>query len=138
MQKRGRSLLEVKKDLLNNKDLAREYSRLDLAFEISKMIKQARMLKGLTQLELARLMETKQAGISRAENSHTLPSLSFLEKMAQVLGTYLIPPKFGINMEEDVKAVFRSKEIEAGQRCEVVYSSNSSFSFDCISEKGLN
>ena len=42
----------------------------------------------------------KGAVIARIENGNRLPSLTFLNKIAIKLGSYLIPPKFGF-MEND-------------------------------------
>lgn len=66
----------------------------DLAFEISEMVHEARVKAGLTQARLAKKIGTKQSSIARIESETTLPSLSFLKKIAEALGTYLIPPKF--------------------------------------------
>ncbi|HBH18559.1 MAG TPA: hypothetical protein DDX14_06450 [Cyanobacteria bacterium UBA9579] len=57
------------------------------------MVKEARLVKGYTQGKLADLLTTKQTGISRLERGLSLPSLSFLVKIAEVLGTYIVPPR---------------------------------------------
>ena len=44
-----------------------------------------RQERGLTQIELADLVNTRQSGISRLENMDALPSLSFLSKIAEAL-----------------------------------------------------
>ena len=49
----------------------------------------ARIEKGLTQADIAKRMKTKQSVISRAENAKTVPSLSFLKRLARVLGLSL-------------------------------------------------
>jgi len=67
----------------------------DLAFILGKMILEGRIFKGITQKELARLVKTKQPSIARIENGSQLPSLSFVKKIAEALGTHLIPPKLG-------------------------------------------
>ncbi|MEK7517997.1 MAG: helix-turn-helix transcriptional regulator [Patescibacteria group bacterium] len=41
------------------------------------------MEKGLTQAEIVKKMNTKQSVISRVENTKTVPSLSFLKRLAQ-------------------------------------------------------
>lgn len=70
------------------------YSNKDLPFQISFQIKKARLVKGFTQKELAEKMETKQESIARAENGSSLPSLSFLVKMANAFNSKLIMPLF--------------------------------------------
>jgi len=87
-------LKEFEKKLMNNPKFKREFEKVDLAFEIGEMLIEARILKGITQSELAKLLKTKQPSIARAENGEHLPSLSFLQKVAKAIGTYLLPPKF--------------------------------------------
>ena len=58
------------------------------------MVVKARMLKGVTQERLAMLADTKQPGIARLENGQSLPSLSFLGRIAKALGTFLHAPRF--------------------------------------------
>ena len=45
-----------------------------------------RLLRGLTQEQLATIVGTKQSSIARLESSSTVPSLSFLTKVAAALG----------------------------------------------------
>lgn len=66
---------------------AQEETRLE--YEIARALIKARIEKGLTQAEIARRMHTKQSVISRVENAKTVPSLSFLKRLAQVLGASL-------------------------------------------------
>lgn len=85
------NLKQHKQKLLKtNPEFRREYYSYDLAFEIGQMILEARSIKGITQKRLAEMINTRQSGISRAESGKYLPSLSFLEKIAKVLKTYLI------------------------------------------------
>ena len=88
-------LKSFKQKLLKNPDFRKEYyNRDDLIFEISSMVEEERIRKGLTQKELADLVKTKQSSIARLERGISLPSLSFLQKIAESLGTHLISPKF--------------------------------------------
>jgi len=66
---------------------AQEETRLE--YEIARAIIKARIEKGLTQAEIAKRMHTKQSVISRVENAKTVPSLSFLKRLAIVLNTEL-------------------------------------------------
>lgn len=104
--KRGLSLYDAEQELLKDEALQAEMNKRDLALEISQMIKEARLLMGYTQNKLAKLMHTKQTGISRAENGEYLPTLPFLEKMAKALGTYLVAPRFASMYTESVKRRF--------------------------------
>ncbi len=89
-----KNLKELKEELLKDERFKKEYSRYDLAFEIGEMVIDARVKLGITQDGLARKTKTQQPSIARLENGSTLPSLSFLEKIARGLGTYLLAPKF--------------------------------------------
>ena len=66
----------------------------ELEYKIAKALILARVKNKLTQKELAKRMGTKQSVISRVENAKTTPSLSFLKRLAEVLGTNLVV-KFG-------------------------------------------
>ena len=77
------------------------FSEKNLAFEIAQMIVESRSIKGYTQLQLAKKMKTHQSSIARAEKGKYLPSLSFLEKMANAYKTNLLPPRFSFMSNED-------------------------------------
>lgn len=80
-----------KQKLLNkSSEFRKEYYTYDLAFEIGQMIIEARSRLGVTQKQLAEMINTKQSGIARAESGTYLPSLTFLSKMADALKTKLI------------------------------------------------
>lgn len=82
-------LTDFKKKLLQNDKLRAEFERYDLAFEISQAILEVRILQGITQAKLASQISTKQSAIARAESGKNLPSLLFLSKIAEALGTKL-------------------------------------------------
>lgn len=87
--------IELKNKLLNNQKLVDEYYQRDFAYEIGRKIKEIRIKSGLTQIELAQKIKTKQSSIARLESGGSgLPSLSFLKKIADVTGYYLEAPKF--------------------------------------------
>ncbi len=86
---------EFKQELLNDPEFKKVYEdKTDLFFETSEMVEEMRAMAGLTQTQLAEKVGTKQSSIARVESGAALPSLSFLKKIAEALGTYLIPPKF--------------------------------------------
>lgn len=82
------------KKLYNRKDVLESAKKSRLKFEIADMVFEARLKKGITQLELANRVGTKQPGISRIEAGEKLPSISFLEKIAEALDTTLVAPRF--------------------------------------------
>ena len=65
----------------------------DMPHQIGKMLVEARILKGITQEELAKLADTKQPSIARIENGGKAPSLSFLQRIVEAMSFTLIPPK---------------------------------------------
>ena len=91
---------------LTNVVSKKDKTESDLATEIGTMVTELRIIKGITQAELAKRLNTKQPSIARLENGSDLPSLKFLFKIAKSLGTYLIPPKFGLikNAVSDIAA----------------------------------
>lgn len=58
-------------------------------FKFGVLLKEARKQSGLTQSELAELMQTKKSAISRIENHSEDMKLSTLEKFASALGKKL-------------------------------------------------
>jgi transcriptional regulator with XRE-family HTH domain len=58
----------------------------DIAFDTSTEIEFARIRKGWTQQQLAAAIGTKQSSIARAESGTTIPSLRFVQKVANALG----------------------------------------------------
>lgn len=100
---------KAKKQLLNNRELKKAYLSHDLAYSISKMIIDARIERNLTQKELAEKVGTLQPAIARIESGSSLPSLSFLQRIAHALNTELLAPR--LKMLED-KAALRSLSYE--------------------------
>jgi len=79
-----------KRELLKNKEVAKEYKRLEPRYRLISQLIEARVKKGMTQSELARKIGTKQSAIARLESGRANPSVSFLEKMASATGSELI------------------------------------------------
>lgn len=107
-------LEDYKKESLRNPRFREEYVKKDIKQKIASMVRESRIKRGLTQKELAERMNTKQASISRVENEKSLPSLEFLEKMAQALDTQLDPPHFSFleRKSETNETEFWPPEIE--------------------------
>ena len=62
-----------------------EFVAESLAFEAGYQIARLRLLRGMTQAELADIVGTRQPSIARLENGSSMPSLSFLERIAEAL-----------------------------------------------------
>lgn len=76
--------------LMTDPDFKKEVERVDLKRDISRMIIEARIIKGLTQKKLAELVGTKQPSIARLENGKSLPSIKFLKRIADSMKSRLI------------------------------------------------
>ena len=73
------------KEALKDPKLRAEYDKLQPQFAILR----ARIVKRLTQEELAHRVGTKQSVISRLESGRSNPSVAFLKKLAQALNSHL-------------------------------------------------
>ncbi len=74
---------------LRDPRFARAYHELDLPSQISAQIVSLRSEQGWTQRILAEKTGTTQSSIARLENMDSLPSLSFLQRIAEALGAKL-------------------------------------------------
>ncbi len=75
----------LKQKLQEDPEFAKEYERLELPSMLARQVIKMRVDKGITQAELAKLVGTQQSSISRLENMTSMPSLSFLQRIAEVL-----------------------------------------------------
>lgn len=80
---------DYEKELLAKPGFKEALKETELEYQVARAIVEARIKKGMTQEDLAKAMNTKQSVISRAENARTVPSLSFLKRLAQVLNASL-------------------------------------------------
>jgi len=71
---------EVEK--MNTPDFLAAAEELEPGYQVARL----RMLRGLTQAQLAEMVGTRQPSIARLENGSSTPSLSFLNKIAEALG----------------------------------------------------
>lgn len=78
-----------RKQLLKDPAVRKAYEKTRIEYQIADALISARLKNNLTQKELARRLKTKQSVISRVENARTTPTVSFLERLAAVLGTKL-------------------------------------------------
>lgn len=79
----------LKEELLKNPQFKKEYEASELEYQIARAIIRARIEKGLTQKQLADKLHTTQSVISRVESANTIPSLSFLKRLADALNVSL-------------------------------------------------
>ena len=75
----------LKQQLQEDPEFAKEYQQLELPSMLASQVIKMRVNKGITQAELAKLVGTQQSSISRLESMTSLPSLSFLQRIAEVL-----------------------------------------------------
>ena len=80
---------EFEKELLSNPAVKKEYARLAPRYAVISDLIAARIRKGMTQRQVAEQIGTKQSAIARLEAGNVNPSLDFLEKIAEVLGSKL-------------------------------------------------
>lgn len=76
---------EHKKQLMKDPEFRKEYEALEPEYQLAAALIRLRLSKGLTQEELARILNTKQASIARLESGSSLPSLSMVKKVADAL-----------------------------------------------------
>lgn len=80
---------EHKKQLLKNPKLVKTLREVELEFQIAEAVVRARIEKGFTQKDLAKKLRTKQSVISRVESAKTVPTISFLKRLAKALDVSL-------------------------------------------------
>ena len=67
---------------IKDPDFLAAAEKLEPGYQVARL----RMLRGLTQAQLAEMVGTRQPSIARLENGSSTPSLSFLNKIAEALG----------------------------------------------------
>ena len=77
-----------KKMAFADSEVKKEYDSLTPAYELRKRLIRLRRQAGLTQEEMAQLLNTKKSNISRLENvnSKISPKISTIEKYARAIG----------------------------------------------------
>jgi len=84
-----KSYSQIKKKALKDKEVREAYQALEPEFALAQKIIERRLKRGLTQTVLAKKLGTKQSAIARLESGTYNPSVAFLEKVADALGTKL-------------------------------------------------
>ena len=80
---------EYKKQLLKDPEFKKEYEALEPEYALAAALIRLRLAKGLTQEQLATLLNTKQESIARLESGGSLPSLSTVRRVANALDAEL-------------------------------------------------
>lgn len=80
---------EHKKQLMKDPEFRKEYEALDTEYKLASELMRLRLAKGLTQAQLALLMNTKQESIARLESGNILPSLTMVRRVADALDAEL-------------------------------------------------
>lgn len=78
-----------KQQLLKDPEIIQALKETELEYQIARAIIEARANKGITQVELAKKLNTTQSVISRVESAKTTPTLTFLKRLAHVLNLSL-------------------------------------------------
>ncbi len=80
---------EHKKQLIKDPEFKKEYEALEPEYRLAAALIRLRLAKGLTQAQLAALLNTKQESIARLESGSSLPSLSTVKRVADALDAEL-------------------------------------------------
>lgn len=80
---------EHKKQLMKDPEFRKEYESLEPEYKLAAALIRLRLAKGLTQAQLAMLLNTKQESIARLESGSSLPSLSTVKRVADALDAEL-------------------------------------------------
>ncbi len=78
-----------KKQLLKDPEFSKEYEALEPEYQLAAALIRLRLARGMTQEQLARLLNTKQESIARLESGSSLPSLSTVKRVANALDAEL-------------------------------------------------
>jgi transcriptional regulator with XRE-family HTH domain len=76
------TLNEVLKEKLRDPEFRQAYEEFEPAYQVARL----RIMRGLTQAQLAELVGTKQPSIARLESGQDTPRLSFLKRVVVALG----------------------------------------------------
>lgn len=81
--------IKLKNEALKDPKVKEAYDSLELEFSIIRQIIDKRLKRGISQKELAKKIGTGQSAISRLESGRYNPTLSFLSKVSEALGSKL-------------------------------------------------
>ena len=72
---------EIEAEALRVPEVREAYEELEPAYQVARL----RIMRGLTQQQLADLVGTSQSSIARLESGKELPRLSFLRRVVEAL-----------------------------------------------------
>lgn len=101
MARRLLPLEEWEAEQMRDPEFVAALAEMEPAYQVARL----RILRGLTQEQLAELVGTKQPGIARLESGSSAPTLSFLRKVAAALGARLEVRLVPLQEEQPVTAV---------------------------------
>ena len=78
-----------KKQLLKDPAVREALIETQLEYQVARALIRARIEKGFTQAKLAKKLKTTQSVVSRVESGRSLPSLTFLKRLAEALNVSL-------------------------------------------------
>lgn len=81
---------DVKRELLKDPDVKREFDALETEFQLASSLIERRLAKGMSQRQLANKIGTKQPVISRLESGESKPTLSLLKRVAEALDARVV------------------------------------------------
>ena len=106
---------EHKKRLLKDPEFKTEYEALGPEYQLAAALIRLRLARGLTQEQLAGLLNTKQESIARLESGGSLPSLTTVKKVANALDAELdisLRPKHRISEIPNMKDELQKRDNE--------------------------
>lgn len=74
------------KERLKNPKFRKAWEETEVEYQLARQLIEKRLVKKMSQRELAKKVKTTQAVISRLETMNENPSLSLLKRLAQALG----------------------------------------------------
>ena len=83
------SLSKLKQKAFTNEEVKAEYDKLENEFAFASILLEMRSKAGLTQTDLAKLMNTSFTSISRLESGKGNPSLKTINSFARACGFQL-------------------------------------------------
>ncbi len=75
--------------MLKDSKVKKAYNEMGLEFSIIRQILDKRLKRGISQKDLAKKIGTGQSAISRLESGKYNPTISFLKKISEALGSKL-------------------------------------------------
>ena len=79
-------LEDVLAQKMQSPEFRKAYEALEPAYQVARL----RIMRGLTQEQLAELVGTKQPSIARLESGKVTPTLDFLRRVVEALGGHLV------------------------------------------------